>query len=64
VSDIKLSEEYRNAVEQIGLTLPELWAIDRWALEVAFADEPTLVPLRAEFDSWAAAILELAAPPA
>jgi adenosine deaminase len=59
VSDIKLSEEYRNAVEQIGMTLPELWAIDRWALEVAFADEPTLVPLRAAFDAWAAGIPEL-----
>lgn len=61
VSDITLSEEYRNAVEQIGLTLPELWAIDRWALEVAFADEPTLVPLRAAFDRWAAGIPELTA---
>jgi adenosine deaminase len=59
VSDITLSEEYRKAVEQIGLTLPELWAIDRWALEVAFADEPTLVPLRADFDAWAAGIPEL-----
>ena len=27
------------AVETIGLTLPELWAIDRHALDVAFADE-------------------------
>ena len=59
VSDIKLSEEYRNAVEKIGLTLPELWQIDRWALEVAFADEPTLEPLRAGFDTWAAGIPEL-----
>jgi adenosine deaminase len=32
VSDISLSEEYLNAVEKIGLTLPELWAIDRHAL--------------------------------
>ena len=39
VSDITLSEEYRRAVEAIGLTLPELWAIDRHALDVAFADE-------------------------
>jgi len=59
VSDITLSEEYANAVEQIGLTLPELWAIDRWALEVAFANEPTLEPLRAAFDGWAAGIPEL-----
>ena len=48
------------AVERIGLTLPELWAIDRFALDVAFADEATLVPLRADFDGWAAGIPELA----
>jgi adenosine deaminase len=60
VSDITLSEECVNAVEQIGLTLPELWAIDRRALDVAFADEATLSPLRAAFDAWAAGIPELA----
>ena len=59
VSDLSLSEEYVNAVEVIGLTLPELWAIDRRALEVAFADEATLVPVRAAFDAWAAGIEEL-----
>ena len=42
VSDITLSEEYVRAVETIGLTLPELWAIDRRALDVAFADEAVL----------------------
>jgi adenosine deaminase len=61
VSDITLSEEYVNAVDKIGLTLPELWAIDRRALDVAFADETTLAPLRDEFDAWAAGIPELAA---
>jgi adenosine deaminase len=63
VSDISLSEEYLRAVEAIGLTLPELWAIDRRALDagVAFADEPALAPLRAAFDGWAAAIPELSA---
>jgi len=55
VSDISLSEEYVRAVEQIGLTVDELWAIDRQALDVAFADEAALTPLRAEFDSWASA---------
>jgi adenosine deaminase len=59
VSDLTLSEEYVAAVEQIGLTLPELWTIDRHALDVAFADEATLAPLRAEFDAWAARIPEL-----
>jgi len=54
VSDITLSEEYRRALERIGLTTSELWAIDRHALDVAFADEATLAPLRAEFDRWAA----------
>jgi len=63
VSDISLTEEYVNAVEGIGLTLPELWAIDRRALDegVAFADEADLVPLRSAFDGWAAGIPELAA---
>jgi adenosine deaminase len=62
VSDITLSEEYLRAVEEIGLTLPELWAIDRHALDagVAFADEGTLGPVRAAFDAWAAGIPELA----
>jgi adenosine deaminase len=61
VSDITLSEEYVRAVELIGLTPAELWAIDRHALDVAFADEATLAPLRASFDTWAAGIPELAA---
>ncbi len=61
VSDISLSEEYVNAVEEIGLTPPELWAIDRRALDVAFADDATLAPLRAEFDAWAAGVPELEA---
>jgi adenosine deaminase len=61
VSDITLSEEYTNAIERIGLTLPELWAIDRRALDVAFADETSLAPLRAEFDAWASGIPELGA---
>jgi adenosine deaminase len=54
VSDISLSEEYSRAVEAIGLTVPELWAIDRHALQVAFADDVTLAPLRRQFDAWAA----------
>ena len=28
VSDVTLSEEYARAVEQLGVTLPELWAVD------------------------------------
>lgn len=63
VSDITLSAEYRRAVEEIGLTLHELWAIDRRGLEVAFADEATLAPVRAAFDGWGAGIPELAGDP-
>jgi adenosine deaminase len=59
VSDVTLTEEYGRAVAEIGLTLPELWAIDRYALDVAFADEATLAPLRQSFDDWAAGIPEL-----
>jgi adenosine deaminase len=59
VSDITLSEEYLRVVEQNGLTLPELWAIDRHALEVGFADEATLEPQRAAFDAWGTTIPEL-----
>jgi adenosine deaminase len=54
VSDVTLSQEYTRATERGGLTLPELWAIDRHALDVAFADQPTLARLRAEFDRWEA----------
>ncbi len=60
VSDISLSAEYGRAVERIGLSLPELWAIDRRALDVAFADDATLKRLATEFDTWAAEIPELA----
>jgi adenosine deaminase len=60
VSDITLSEEYLNAVQVIGLTVPELWEIDRSALNVAFADEETLEPLRATFAAWGVGVPELA----
>jgi adenosine deaminase len=59
VSDITLSEEYRRALGEIGLTLPELWAIDRGALDVAFADAADLEPLRAAFDAWAEQVPEV-----
>jgi adenosine deaminase len=55
VSDLSLTDEYERALDQIGLTPDELWAIDRHALDVAFADEPTLTRLRAEFDAWSVA---------
>lgn len=59
VSNITLSQEFRRAVDQIGLTPSELWAINRRALDVAFADEADLMPLRAGFDAWAGATPEL-----
>jgi len=52
VSDITLSQEYENAVTQIGLTVEELWAIDRHALDVAFANQADLQPVRAVFAAW------------
>jgi len=59
VSDLSLSDEYVRAVETIGLTLPELWAIDRHALDVAFADETVLARLRASFAAWGEGVPEL-----
>jgi adenosine deaminase len=61
VSDISLSEEYARAVSRIGLTVPELWAIDRRALDVAFAEPAALARLRTEFDTWAAVVPETGA---
>jgi adenosine deaminase len=53
VSDLSLTDEYERALDTIGLTVDELWAIDRGALDVAFADRPTLDRLATEFDAWA-----------
>jgi adenosine deaminase len=52
VSDITLSDEYERAVRRIGLSLGELWAIDRHALDAAFAEPETLAPVRAAFDAF------------
>jgi adenosine deaminase len=60
VSDITLSEEYLKTVEIIGLTVPELWEIDLAALNVAFADEEDLAPVRATFAAWGEGVPELA----
>jgi len=60
VSDVTLSQEYVRAVERIGVTLPELWAMDLAAIDAAFCDEATKVRLRAEFDAWAASVPEVA----
>ena len=60
VSDITLTDEYVRAVERIGLTLPELWAIDRRGLDVAFAGPRELAALRDQFDHWVTGVRELA----
>jgi adenosine deaminase len=54
VSEVTLSEEYARALSEIGLTLDELWVIDRHALEVAFVDDDTRARLRSAFDAWGA----------
>jgi adenosine deaminase len=59
VSDISLSDEYERAVRRIGLSPGELWAIDRRALAVAFAEPAALAPVRAEFDAWEQMVPEL-----
>ena len=59
VSDVSLSDEYARAIDSSGLTLPELWSVNRHALVVAFADVSTLAALRQEFDDWASGIAEL-----
>jgi adenosine deaminase len=54
VSDITLSQEYERARSEIGLTVDELWAIDQHALDVAFAEQADLDPVRAAFAEWGA----------
>ncbi len=63
VSDVSLSDEYARAVAEIGLSLPELWSIDRRALEVAFAEPAALAALRAEFAAWGNLQTELGGSP-
>jgi adenosine deaminase len=61
VTSLTLVEEYRR-VASVGLTAHELWRLNRHALDVAFAEEAVLVPLRTEFDRWAADQAALAVP--
>jgi adenosine deaminase len=60
VSSITLSDEYVRAVERLGLTPAELWAIDLAGLDHAFVDDATREVLRARFLSWAASLPQLA----
>jgi adenosine deaminase len=63
VSDLSLSDEYVQAVEQIRLTIPELWAIDVHALQVAFAEPGDLDPIREHFAAWAESVAEVRSEP-
>ncbi len=58
ISNVTLTEEYVQAVTALGISLSDLWAINRHALDVAFGDA-TLNPLKEEFDRWASGIPEL-----
>ncbi len=61
VSDISLSDEYERAVTMIGITLPELWAMNLGAADAAFCDPSTRRRVRTDLSSWGAGIPELAA---
>jgi adenosine deaminase len=56
VADLTLPTEYARAHTILGLTLPELWSVNRHALEAAFLhhDEALRARLLAEFDAFAA----------
>jgi adenosine deaminase len=56
VSDLTLVREYENASVEMGLSAPELWAINMHALRVAFLhfDESLRAGLIAEFEQFAA----------
>ena len=59
ISDVTLSEEMLSCIEQLGLTLPELWQCTLHALTAAFVDEPTRAQLVQRFSAWAAWVPEL-----
>ena len=55
VSALTLTQEYARARATLGLTMAELWRLDRHALEVGFLhdDEPMRARLLSEFDAFA-----------
>ena len=56
VSDLDLVREYDRAHTLMGVSVGELWRMNRHALQVAFLqhDEPLRASLLADFDAWAA----------
>ena len=61
VSDVTLGEEYARAVEQIGVTLRELWTMDLAALDAAFCEPAVRERLRSDFLAWAVNVPEVRA---
>jgi adenosine deaminase len=63
VSGLTLVREYARALARLGLSLGELWRVDRHALAVAFLhdDEPLRARLLADFDVFAVSAPALAA---
>ena len=55
VADLTLTREYARAHAILGLTLPELWSINRHGLEAAFLhhDELLRTNLMSAFDAFA-----------
>jgi len=59
ISDVTLTEEYLQTMRYTGLTVRELWQVNRHSLAAAFIDKPLAQALTAEFDRWADLIPEL-----
>jgi adenosine deaminase len=55
VSDLSLTDEYERALDEIGLTAEELWAVDRASVDHAFVDDATRARVSATFDAWRSA---------
>jgi adenosine deaminase len=64
VADLTLPREYARAHAILGLTLPELWSINRHGLEAAFLhhDELLRTNLLSDFDAFADTEPELRVP--
>ena len=62
VSSLTLVREYGNVAREIGMSLAEMWAMNRHALSVAFLhdDEARRAQLMADFDAFAASEPDLA----
>ena len=59
ISDVTLSEELFDVHRMLGLSVPELWAINLHALRAGFGDPASREALHADFARWARDIPEL-----